>query len=64
MVNKEENQNLFKHSYDAYFKFNLEQRALAEAYIHKVLPQGLLNISGFLKWSSNPVSILIMGLEN
>ena len=40
--------------YDAYFKFNLEKREIAEAYIRKVLPQELLNLADFSQMKLEP----------
>lgn len=54
MANKKDNHNLPKPSYDAYFKFNLEKREIAEAYIRKVLPQELLNLADFSQMKLEP----------
>ena len=54
MTNKNDNHNLPKPSYDAYFKFNLEKREIAEAYIRKVLPQELLNLADFSQMKLEP----------
>ena len=40
--------------YDAYFKFNLEKREIAEAYIRKVLPQELPNLADFSQMKLEP----------
>ena len=54
MTNKNDDHNLPKPSYDAYFKFNLEKREIAEAYIRKVLPQELLNLADFSQMKLEP----------
>ena len=54
MANKKDNLNLPNPSYDAYFKFNLEKREIAEAYIRKVLPQELLNLADFSQMKLEP----------
>ena len=54
MANKKDNHNLPKPSYDAYFKFNLEKREIAEAYIRKVLPQELLDLADFSQMKLEP----------
>ena len=40
--------------YDAYFKFNLENREIAEDYIRNILPQELVNLCDFTQMKLEP----------
>ena len=54
MTNKKGNHSVTNPKYDAYFKFNLEQREIAESYIRKALPQALINFCDFSQMKLEP----------